>query len=142
MKWPHCFFAPFQPSQWSRNDHFTPASSSTYSMNLQATTTGVSGCSTTLGVCLGLELTQLAASATNTGSSLSAAKPALQLQGESFNVNAMKSTFKMTTTDSNMYQVWLNEMADVELTMVEDLTKGLVCNPSICRYCFSLIPAL
>ncbi len=49
------------------------------------------------------------------------------LRGAAFTVNAVKSTFKMMTIGSNVYQVWFKEMEDVEPMIIEDVTKGLVC---------------
>ncbi len=51
------------------------------------------------------------------------------LRGLPFNVDATKSSFKMTSISANAaaaYDVWFQEMADVDPIMVEDTTEGLV----------------
>ncbi len=48
------------------------------------------------------------------------------LRGLPFNIDATKSTFKMISTGANAYEVWFKEMEEVDPTMDEDVTDGLV----------------
>ncbi len=48
------------------------------------------------------------------------------LQGLPFDVDAMKSTFKITNPCTNVYEVCFKEMEDVNPAMIEGITEGLV----------------
>ncbi len=70
------------------------------------------------------ELAVPTASTTNTTAVLPSCASALQ--GLPFDVDAMKSTFKLTSISSNVYEVSFKEMEDVIPMRIEDTTEGLV----------------
>ncbi len=45
-------------------------------------------------------------------------------RGVAFNVDAIKSTYKVTTIGSNVYTVWFKDVEDIAPMDIEEVTKG------------------
>ncbi len=81
-------------------------------------------------------------SPTDTSTTQSLNESVVSIQGVAFNVDAIKSTYKVTTIGSNFYRVWFKDVEDNAPMEVEEVTKGLVRRTSFLITFYSLTYSL